>query len=122
MLTVHMSIDNRQLPRFQDFARARINELCQLPGYLEDVSVNGCKIRFTHVFDVDTDREYTLTVLPALRSGIGEFEVVVRPQWICRNPDSIDIGFYVLHCPGIRQFMKYVNILAQLDQQVLQEA
>ena len=117
-----MSIDNRQTQRFRDFARARINELCQLPGFLEDVSKTGCRVRFCHAFEVDTDREYNLTVLPALRSGLKEFDLIVRPEWIRNAKDSLDVGFCILHSPGIRQYLKYVEILAQLDEQVPQEA
>jgi len=111
-----MSIDNRLVPRFRDFARARINELCCLPGFLEDVSKTGCKVRFSHVRELDTDREYTLTVLPALRSGIAEFSLTVIPQWISRIEDAVEIGFAVLPCPGIRHFSRYVDILADLEE------
>lgn len=117
-----MCNNNRQMPRFNDFARAKINGLCQLPGILEDVSKTGCKVRFPHSFEIDTDVEYTLTILPALRSGIKEFELVVRPEWVCGKDDSFLIGFCILHSPGMRQYQKYVEILAQLDLQILQEA
>lgn len=117
-----MSIDNRQDPRIRDFARARIDELCCLPCFLEDVSKTGCKVRFSQDIEIDTDREYTLTVLPAFRTGIKEFDLVVRPQWISRSADSVEIGFSVLCSPGIRQFSRYVEILATLEESVLQEA
>lgn len=117
-----MSVENRQETRIRDFARARISGLCCLPGFLEDVSKNGCKVRFTHGFAVDMEREYTLTVLPALRSGIKEFDLVVRPQWVNRGSDSVEIGFFVLHSPGTRLFSRYVEILAELEEAVLQEA
>ena len=117
-----MSVENRQMPRIRDFARARINELCQLPCFLEDVSKTGCKVRFSHIFDIDIDREYTLTVLPAFRSGIKEFDLVVKPMWIEKSRTSVEIGFSVLHCPGIRHFARYVDILAELEETELQEA
>lgn len=110
------------MPRFQDFARARINELCQLPGFLEDVSRTGCRVRFSHVTDIDTEQEYTLYIQPALKSGLGEFSLVVQPQWIQRNGDSVDIGFAVLHSPGIRQFTRYVEHLEDLETVAVQEA
>ena len=117
-----MSIENRQTPRFRDFARARITDLCQLPGFLEDVSRTGCRVRFTHAFELDTDREYILTVLPAFRSGLKEFDLVVKPQWTRDDEDSFEIGFNVLHSPGTRSFHRYVDILAELEAEELQEA
>jgi hypothetical protein len=117
-----MNDENRQLPRYPDFARAKIRELCQLPGYLEDVCKNGCRVRFPNAVSIDTDREYTLAILPALRCGIGEFDLIVSPQWIREERDSVEIGFSVLHCPGIRQFMRYVEILSELEEEILQEA
>jgi hypothetical protein len=117
-----MGIEDRASPRYQDFARAKITELCCLPGFLEDVSKTGCKVRFSHVLDVDTDREYTLTVLPALRSGIREFELVVRPCWVNAMQDAMEVGFCVLHSPGLRHFTRYVDILAELEEEEIQEA
>jgi len=117
-----MNIDNRQTQRIPDFARARISELCQFPGYLEDVSRTGCKVRFSHSFEVDTDQEYTLTVLPAFRSGIREFDLIVQPQWVKKEADCVEIGFSILCCPGICQFKRYVEILAELEEAIPQEA
>jgi hypothetical protein len=117
-----MSIDNRQTPRLPDFARARINELCQLPCFLEDVSKTGCRVRFSQNIDIDCEREYNLTVLPALRSGLKQFDIIVRPQWVKNSPDSTEIGFIVLCSPGIRTFNQYVQTLAVLEEAELQEA
>ncbi len=117
-----MSMNNRQTPRFSDFARAKMNGSCQLPGYLEDVSKSGCKVRFSHTFEVDTDREYSLTILPALRSGIREFEITVRPEWVSSDEDSMYIGFCILRSPGICDLYKYVQILEHLNIEELQEA
>ena len=122
MLGSCMSIDNRQTPRFRDFARARIEELCHLPGFLEDVSKTGCKVRFSHDFEVDADREYTLTIQPAGRSGLREFELTVKPEWVERDEDSLEIGFSVLRSPGTRSFFKYVELLAGLEDREVQEA
>lgn len=117
-----MCIENRQEPRFRDFARARINELNQLPGYLEDVSRTGCRVRFPVPFTLDTDREYLLTVLPATHSGLKEFDLVVQPQWIRNDQDDFEIGFNVLHSPGTREFHRYVETLAEIEAEELQEA
>ncbi|HNY21811.1 MAG TPA: hypothetical protein PKO22_06635 [Treponemataceae bacterium] len=117
-----MSIENRIAPRYPDFARAKLEDLCPLPGFLEDVSKTGCKVRLSHVLDVDTDREYCLTVLPALRSGIREFELIVKPCWVRAEKDAVEIGFNVLHSPGIKQYNRYVDILAELEEEELQEA
>ena len=122
MLTHLMSSDNRQAPRFQDFARARVDELCQLPGFLEDVSKNGCKVRFPLSFEVDTDREYTLTVQPTCRSGIKEFNLMVKPQRVNQKADSFEIGFSVLYSPGTKHLRNYIEVLAGLGDPELQEA
>ena len=107
--------DNRKTPRFRDFARAKLAELCQFTGFLEDVSKTGCRVRFSNIFELDPDQEYTLTVLPALRSGIPEFSLTVRPQWVQSDADFLEIGFTVLHSPGLRYFSRYVDMLAELE-------
>lgn len=118
----YMTNCNRQMPRYPDFARACLLELCQLPGYLEDVSKTGCKVRFSHCFEIDNEREYTLKILPALRSGIKEFELTVKPIWVQENDDSCEIGFTLVHSPGMKQFARYVEILAELEEEEIQEA
>jgi hypothetical protein len=117
-----MSIDQRQTPRIHDFAKACMPELTKLPGFLEDVSKTGCKVRFTDTFEIDMDQEYTLTVQPSLRSGIKGFDLVVSPQWARTETDSMEIGFFVLHCPGTCPFNKYVDILASYEVELIQEA
>lgn len=117
-----MSNENRQTPRVPDFARARIDELCQLPCFVEDVSKNGCRVRFSQIIELDMEREYELTVLPAFRSGLKEFDITVRPQWVKTGKDSTEIGFAVLCSPGMRKFTQYVQALAVLEEAELQEA
>lgn len=117
-----MGNENRQMPRYRDFARARIEGLSQLPGVLEDVSKTGCRVRFSHAFEVDTDRDYLMTVHPACRSGIREFELVVRPEWVQEHSSSVDIGFSILHSPGIRSHQRYIDVLCEFEAAALQEA
>lgn len=117
-----MGNENRQTPRYRDYARARIEDLSQLPGVLEDVSKTGCKVRFSHVFAVDTEREYIMTVQPACRSGFREFDLVVKPEWIHEHANSLDVGFSILHSPGTRSHHKYLDILCEFVDGALQEA
>lgn len=117
-----MSSENRQMPRYRDFARAWIEDLSQLPGVLEDVSKTGCKVRFSHVFPVDSDREYLMTVHPACRSGIREFELVVRPEWVRERDNSLDIGFSILHSPGSRSHHSYIELLSESEDELFEEA
>lgn len=110
------------MPRYPDFARACLKGHCEFPGYLEDVSKTGCKVRFAQDFGIDLENEYTLTILPGFRSGIKEFELTVCPQWVENGTDSCEIGFQVLHSPGIRHYARYVDILAEQGEEELQEA
>ena len=122
MLCHRMNRENRHEPRFRDFARAVIEELCPFPGYLEDVSVTGCKVRFAHSFDVDIDREYSLAVQPGIKAAVKEFVLTVKPEWFQNDGENVEIGFTVLRSPGARQFINYVETLASLEEQELQEA
>ncbi len=117
-----MSSENRQTPRYRDFARAWIGELSQFPGVLEDVSKTGCKVRFSHVFEVDTEREYLMTVHPARRTGVREFELLVRPAWVNERDNSLDVGFTILHSPGTRSHQDYVSLLSDSEEELLEEA
>ena len=117
-----MSDNKRLLPRFPDFARVHITELCRLPGVLEDASQNGCRVRFNDRFPVETDREYRMTLASAPRSGLGEIQLIVRPEWVHCECDSQEIGFSVLHSPGLRQYLRYIENLSEQYDVELQEA
>jgi len=117
-----MNRENRHEPRFRDFTRAVIDELCPFPGYLEDVSTTGCKVRFTHSFEIDIDQEYTLSIQPGIKSPMKEFVLTVKPEWFQDDGENIEIGFTVLRSPGARQYITYVETLAALEEQELQEA
>ncbi len=117
-----MSIDKRELPRFRDFAGARIDGVSHLPGFLEDVSKTGCRVRFSDNFILDSDAEYDLTILPSLRSGLKSFTMVVKPEWVVSEKTNLEVGFSVLHCPGVRQYQKYVECLADQCNAEVQEA
>lgn len=122
MLCHRMNRDNRKKQRFRDFARATIDELCPFPGFLEDVSATGCRVRFAHAFDVDIDKEYSLAVQPGIKSPIKEFVLTVKPEWYQNDDESVEIGFTVLRSPGARQYLNYVEALSALEEQELQEA
>lgn len=117
-----MKTEKRQSPRFPDFARASIEELCPFTGFLEDVSITGCRVRFAHVFDVDIDQEYTLSVQPGIKSSIKEFVLTVKPEWFQNDGEAVEIGFTILRSPGARQYLNYVDTIAALEQQERQEA
>jgi len=117
-----MNSENRQTPRYRDFARTWIGDLSQLPGVLEDVSKTGCKVRVSHVFAVDMEREDLLSVQPACRSGIRPFELLVRPEWVEERDDSLYVGFSILHSPGIRNHHEYIDILSDSEDEILEEA
>lgn len=116
-----MKEEFRKAKRFSDFARATLEDVSSLSGYLEDVCKTGCKVRFPQELDIDLEQEYSLSVTPATRSGLREMSLTVQPKWIQASNDATEIGFFVLPCPDIKIFDSYVALLHQLEMEEYSE-
>ncbi|ULQ59290.1 PilZ domain-containing protein [Brucepastera parasyntrophica] len=118
-----MGIEHRRTRRFHDFVRIKVDKLNKLPGFLENISEGGCRVHFSNNFPVDMNEEYTLTILPAPHTGFSDFSLTVKPEWVRKNANSVDIGFSVLHSPGFRQYIKYVHAIAacEIEEEETQE-
>ncbi len=103
------NIEKRSCPRFNVFLKAVAEEISQFSGSLEDISANGCKVRFPKTDAFDMDVEYSMTVYPQPNSGFSDFNLIVKPCWVGHTKDETLIGFSVLYSPGYKQFSKYVN-------------
>lgn len=116
-----MKEEFRKTKRISDFARATLEDVSTLSGYLEDVCKTGCKVRFPQSLDIDLDQEYTLSIIPAIRSGLREMNLTVQPKWVQASDNSTEIGLYVLPCPDIKIFDSYVTLLQQLEMEEYSE-
>ncbi len=110
-----MSVTKRNSCRFQDYARVDVGELSIFPGILENISLEGCRVRFPSHPEADTETEYTMVIHPTRKKGMQPFSLIGRPVWSVEHPDSVEIGFILLKSPGSRQLAEYIDYLETSD-------
>lgn len=116
-----MDLENRKFTRYDDVARVEAPEICIFPGVLLDVSKKGCKIRFPVPVQPDMDRDYELKLTPTRKSKFQSFVLIGHPMWNCEDTSYSELGFEILHSPGIRLFNEYLNDLAETENEFNEE-
>ncbi len=113
-----MVLDNRKEQRYTDFARADVQELCTLPGILENISLTGCRVRFNLFFQVRKNTEYTIKIQPSRKTGLIPFTLIGTPVWVSQADGGTKIGFHILHSPGSAILRQYLNLLNAAEESV----
>ena len=104
--------EHRKEQRYGVFLKVIAKEISQFPGCVEEVSRSGCKIKFSDVEDFDFESEYSVTVY----SQANSFELTLKPNWAARNGTGAVIGFSVLCTPGYRNFIRFVEHIAESEE------
>ena len=101
----------RKLPRFADFGRVEAPALCAIPGVLDDISIEGCKVHFPVEVVVDPDADYEIKVRPSRRVSEVPFMLICHPQWNRIEDGTTHIGFKVLRSPDTWRLTQYIEQL-----------
>ena len=117
-----MMSEKRKDIRFDDVARVEAFELCVFPGVLVDISHKGCKIRFPIPFDFELDKDYELKIIPSQKNETTGFVLIGHPMWKNKSAAFTEIGFEILHSPGISRFKEYLNDLEQFEKETNEES
>lgn len=116
-----MVLENRKFTRYDDVARVEAPDICIFPGVLLDVSQKGCRIRFPVPVQPDMDRDYELKLTPTRSSKFQSFILIGHPMWNSDNNNYSELGFEILHSPGILLFKEYLNNLAESENEFDEE-
>ncbi len=108
--------EQRKEPRYGVFLKVIAKEISQFPGCVEDISRSGCKIKFSDVEDFDFESEYNVTVYSQANMEASSFELTLKPNWAARSGTGAVIGFSVLCTPGYRNFIRFVERIAEIEE------
>lgn len=98
----------RKSPRYEEIGRADVPKLCALPGVLDNISAEGCKIHFPFAVTVDLENDYDIKITPA-NSPAKIFQLLCHPQWVKEAKNTTEIGFSVLPSKNYRELLDYVS-------------
>ena len=115
-----VAVEHRKEQRYGVFIKVVAKEISQFPGCVEEVSKSGCRIKFSDVEYIDFEGEYAVTMYPHPSGGEDTepecFELVIKPIWIARSGAAAIIGFSVLCTPGYRAFIRFVEHIAEAQE------
>lgn len=105
-----MNSEERLSHRFEDIGRFLSPELCALPGTLENISREGCKIHYSFPVSVDLNNDYEVKITFS-RVANESFSLICRPCWIQNLENGTDIGFQILPSTDFMRLAKYIDKL-----------
>jgi len=106
--------ENRQNTRYHEIGRVVCNELCVLPGILDDISAEGCKIHFPLSFSVDIEKEYMLRIIFS-RSPESPLQLMSKPRWVKESSGSTQIGMEILYSPDQNRLKEFIAYLEEIS-------
>lgn len=86
-----MEKEQRKSPRNKTYAKVLL-EGSGTPGYLRDLSRDGCQLALIKPLSVQKGDSLTVLVLPAEEIGIPRFSVTVEIMWTRNNPVYFLVG------------------------------
>ena len=103
-----MAREHRADERYEDFGRVDAEDLCSLPGILDDISMKGCKVHFPVPVALDMDSQYKLDIrLP--QQGATPLRLICNPQWKKMNNSETEIGFRFMRSPDTPKLVSYIG-------------
>lgn|SRR5574344_248042 len=108
--TDNMCAEARKDVRYTDIGRVDCAELCVLPGVLDDISLQGCKIHYDTSVSVNMDNDYEVHIRPS-RSVLEPIVLLCHPQWVRDIGSTTEIGFKVLRSPDTAKLTSYIEKL-----------
>lgn len=102
----------RKSTRYDEIGRIDAPQICAVPGVLENISKDGCKVHFPVPVALDIENDYELVMTPASTVGGAagmRFTLLCHPQWAQEGKGSTEIGFAILRSPDYPRFAEFVQ-------------
>ena len=107
--------ENRQSVRYPEIGRVICEELCALPGILDDISLEGCKIHFPVSFSVDLENEFMLKILFSRNPEGSPLQLMARPKWVREASGSTQMGMEILYSPDLNRLKEFISYLSDIS-------
>lgn len=108
-----MDRKDRQETRYKEIGRINAPTLCAIPGILDDISLNGCKVHYQFPVTVDMDEEYEIKLSPTSNNDEPPLNLICKPQWIKEDEDNTYIGFQILYSPDVNRLTSFIEYLQE---------
>ncbi|MGN0728974.1 PilZ domain-containing protein [Treponema sp.] len=99
--------------RFDEIGRIDCEQICALPGVLENISISGLSARFPNPVFVDSEGEYTVFITFSRPDYMRPLEFVCVPKWKTENESETEIGFKILRSPDSPALASFISSLQE---------
>ena len=106
--------ENRQSTRYTELGRVFSTELCALPGILDDISIDGCKLHFPVPVVVDLDNEYKVKIQLSRSADEEPLQLLCKPIWVNETGGTTYIGFQILYSPDDLRLRQQISVLERI--------
>ncbi|MCR4733587.1 MAG: hypothetical protein K5829_01085 [Treponema sp.] len=113
--------ENRQNTRYKEIGRFLAAKLCLLPGIIDDVSIEGCKVHYQFPVDVEVDSEYEAQLSPSQNPSDVPLKLICKTQWVQKTDEMTYIGFKILYSPDGKRLSDFIQHLQSKNQDELPE-
>lgn len=117
-----MNIENRQSARYPEIGHIVAPELCSLPGIIDDISKEGCKVHYQFPIVVDLEREYEARLSPSKNANSNPLNLIMTPQWAKESDGKTYIGFKFQFSPDENKLHVFIEHLKQLSEEDNEES
>ena len=114
--TIPMEQENRLHTRYEEIGRVSAPDICALPGILDDISAQGCKVHYSFPVVVDLETEYEVRISPLHGSNSAPLNLICTPQWVNENGGNTFIGFKINYSPDaqkLKSFIKHLDTISK---------
>jgi hypothetical protein len=94
-----MNKEQRNLVRLKTHAKILIKGW-EVPGYLRDLSREGCQISLTRPLELKREQALAVSVLPDAEVGIASFNFFMQVLWTRTDPVFFSLGGPISPFPG----------------------
>lgn len=100
--------------RFEEIARVKAEQICALPGVLDDISLSGCKVHFPNPITLDMENDYEISLDFANAKLKDTLKLLVHPMWQDSDESETAVGFKILCSPDTPKLKAIIDFLKSL--------
>lgn len=108
--------ENRQNIRYHEIGRVIAQDICALPGVLDNISSTGCKVHFPVPVAVNLENEYMIKISLSRSPEETPLQLMCKPMWVSENGGATQIGFSILFSPDENRLHSFIDFLEQINE------
>ena len=108
-----MAEEKRLHPRYEEIGKVFSQEICALPGVLDDISLSGCKFHYSFPVVINLEDEYEVQISPLHKIESSPLNLICQPQWVNEVEGNTLIGMKILYSPDNKRLETFVSELEQ---------